>query len=205
MKCSYIDIHTHRDTTATTISTIGLHPRFATSGQLPRREEIEVVDAVGEIGLDYACNVDKQQQLLIFEQQLDLAEEFNKPVVLHCVRAFEQVMQCLRKRQLAAVIFHGFIGSQEQARQAIEKKYFLSFGDRTFKSAKTIRALLITPPELLFIETDESTSSIETIYTRIAALRNTSIKELLQTTNDNYCRIFSKKIEEQNRISKTKS
>ena len=192
MKCPYIDIHTHHQTSALTISTVGVHPWQAVSESLPLREEIEAVDAVGEIGLDFACGVDRERQRQVFEQQLDLAEMLGKPVVLHCVRAFEEVMQCLRKRHLPAVIFHGFIGSREQALRVIESQCFLSFGERTFRSTKTIDALLATPLERIFIETDESNTSIETIYARIAALRNISIEELLQATNENYRRIFSK-------------
>lgn len=66
--------------------------------------------------------------------------------MLHCVRAFEPVMLELAAREPRAVIFHGFIGSPEQARRALEKGYYLSFGVRTFSSPKTMEALRETPP-----------------------------------------------------------
>ncbi|MBQ1978945.1 MAG: TatD family hydrolase, partial [Alistipes sp.] len=61
-----IDIHTHRPTSAVTITAVGLHPWQAESGALPSEEQIEAVDAVGEIGLDKACGVDFEQQTAVF-------------------------------------------------------------------------------------------------------------------------------------------
>ena len=78
------------------------------------------------------------------------------PVVLHCVRAFEPLMRELAASEPRAVIFHGFIGSPEQARQALAKGYCLSFGERTFASPKTLAALRETPLSQLFLETDDS-------------------------------------------------
>lgn len=105
------------------------------------------VDLVGEIGLDYAGTVGREAQLRIFREQLDWAERLGKPVVLHCVKAFEAVMRELAPHALRAVIFHGFIGSSQQAAEAIKKGYYLSFGERTFRSPRTVEALRRTPVE----------------------------------------------------------
>ena len=117
-----IDIHTHRPTSAVTITAGGLHPWQAATGVIPSEAEILSADAVGEIGLDKACEVDFEQQRAVFEAQLRLAEQHKKPVVVHCVRAFEEVISALEKFTLKAVIFHGFIGSQEQAARAVKKE-----------------------------------------------------------------------------------
>ncbi|MBQ3260844.1 MAG: TatD family hydrolase, partial [Alistipes sp.] len=126
----------------------------------------------------------------IFCKQLALAEAFDKPVVLHCVRTFEQMMKVLAEYHLRAVIFHGFIGSPEQAKRAIERGYFLSFGERTFRSPKTIEALRQTPINQLFIETDESLTPIAEIYERIAELRGISLDQLVTATKANFERIL---------------
>lgn len=186
-----IDIHTHRPTEAVTIRTVGVHPWHAAECSLPSVEALEAADAVGEIGLDKACGVDFEMQRALFVKQLELAERFEKPVVLHCVRAFEEVMNCLEKLTLRAVIFHGFTGSREQAMRAVKKGYHLSFGARTEGSNKTIEALRETPLERLFVETDEADTTIEAMYLTIARLRGTEVEKLKEATKGNYKRIFT--------------
>ena len=133
----------------------------------------------------------RQQQLAAFRAQLALARDRQLPVVLHCVRAFEPVMLELAAREPRAVIFHGFIGSPEQARRALEKGYYLSFGVRTFSSPKTLEALRETPPGQLFLETDDSDTGIEEVYAHAAAVRGTTVEALKRATTENYERIFA--------------
>lgn len=190
-----IDIHTHRPTSAVTITAVGLHPWQAATGAIPSEAEILSADAVGEIGLDKACEVDFEQQTAVFKAQLRLVEQYQKPVVLHCVRAFEEVMNALEKFALRTVIFHGFIGSSEQAERAVKKGYYLSFGARTERSKKTIEALRATPLDRLFVETDEADTPIEEIYALVARLRGVEVEELAAATRQNHARIFYDKDE----------
>ena len=187
-----IDIHTHHPTDdVITPSTVGIHPWDAATRMVAEVEPLAVdADVIGEIGLDTTCNVDIEQQFAIFREQLALAEQFDKPVVLHCVRTFEQVMKILSGYHLRAVIFHGFIGSPEQAKRAVERGYFLSFGERTFRSPKTIEAMKQTPLSQMFVETDESQTPIIEIYERIAGLRGISLDQLIAVTWDNFERIL---------------
>ena len=189
-----IDIHTHNaQTHAQTIETVGIHPWHSATADLTEVERLAPsADAIGEIGLDFACDIGCETQIWSFRAQLALAERFEKPVVLHCVRAFEYIMVTLEKYRLKAVIFHGFIGSVEQAQRAVKQGHYLSFGERTFRSPKTIEALRSTPLSQLFVETDESTTPIEEIYAKIAELRGVDIEELLRATEENFNRIFQK-------------
>ena len=187
-----LDIHTHNaQTRAQTIETVGVHPWHAEGADLVEVERLATsVDAVGEIGLDYACEVPRKEQAAIFRAQLSIAERLEKPVVLHCVRAFEDTMKILGEYRLKAVIFHGFIGSVEQAQRAINQGYYLSFGERTFRSPKSIEALRSTPLSRLFVETDEGSTPIEDIYAKIAELRGVELGELTRATEENFKRIF---------------
>lgn len=187
-----VDIHTHHPSEARTIRTVGTHPWHACD-PLPAESEVATCEAVGEIGLDKRCGVDFALQKRLFEAQLDLAERYKKPVVLHCVKAFTEVMELLRSRTLAAVIFHGFIGSKEQAVEAVQRGYYLSFGVRTARSTKTIEALRATPLDRLFVETDEAEVSLIGLYDKIAALRGIASEELQEATLDNYRRLFARK------------
>ena len=187
----YIDIHTHRPT--------GRHIEPQAVGIHPWRVEKEALDvsifdnavAVGEIGLDFAREVNRDTQEQIFRAQLAQAEKRNLPVILHCVRAFEPMMKILAEYRLRAVIFHGFIGSVQQAKRAIDAGYYLSFGSNAFRSPKTVAALQFVPENRLFAETDDSGDTIENVYLQIAEAREISVEKLKEITNENYNKIFN--------------
>lgn len=187
-----VDIHTHNaQTHAQTIVAVGIHPWRAAENDLSTVEAACIsADAIGEIGLDFACEVSHTEQERIFRAQLTLAERHQKAVVLHCVRAFEEVMKILSEYRLRIVIFHGFIGSAKQAQRAVTQGYYLSFGERTFRSPKTIEALRATPLSHIFVETDESATPIEKIYEGLAALRGVSYVELTEAVEANFRHFF---------------
>ena len=188
-----IDIHTHNaQMQAQTIDTVGIHPWHTTTDDIALIEaDAASADAIGEIGLDFACDVSRAKQEEVFRAQLTLAEQLHKPVVIHSVRAFEDVMRILRNYHLPAVIFHGFIGSTEQAQRAVKQGYYLSFGERTFRSPKSIEAMCATPLSHLFVESDESPTPIEDIYARLAELRGIDTEELFAATAKNFNLIFN--------------
>ena len=187
-----IDIHTHNThTEAQTIEAVGIHPWHALGAEVESLEaQAAHAEAIGEIGLDFACGVPREAQKAVFEAQLQLAERLDKAVVLHCVRAFEEVMRMLEKHTLRAVIFHGFIGSVEQAQRAVAQGYYLSFGERTARSPKSIAALRVVPLSQLFVESDESLTPIAEIYEQIATLRGIPASTLAKATRANFERLF---------------
>ena len=187
----YIDIHTHRPTALhIEPQAVGIHPWMAE--KVVFDEAIfDNAAAVGEIGLDFACDVNRDTQERVFRAQLAQAEKRNLPVILHCVRAFEPIMKILAEYNLRAVIFHGFIGSVEQARQAVNRGYFLSFGERTFHSSKTIKALQETPLDHIFVESDTSRMPLEEIYAKIAEIFSTEPHKLAKQIDENFEQLFS--------------
>ncbi len=189
-----VDIHTHHPSDgAVTISTTGVHPWDAEDADLISIERAAAdAEAIGEIGLDGVCRVDMKVQEQVFTAQLRLAEQLKKPVVLHCVKCFERAMQLLAEYRLQAVIFHGFIGSVEQASKAINRGYCLSFGERVFRSPKSIEAMRRTPLDRLFFETDDAEVSIAEIYRKASEIIGIEVAGLEMITNENYNRIFGK-------------
>ena len=155
-----------------------------------REVETADVSAIGEIGLDYARPIPHTLQAQVFEAQLKIAQQRGLPVILHCVRAFEPVMEILAGYTFPAVIFHGFVGSRQQAARAVGAGYYLSFGERGLASPKTVEAMKSVPLSRMFFETDESDLSIAEIYRLAAALRGIGVDELKSTVYDNYTRIF---------------
>ena len=186
----YIDIHTHRATGQhIEPQAVGIHPWMAEKEMFDEAIFDNAV-AVGEIGLDFACDVNHNTQESVFRAQLTQAEQRNLPIILHCVRAFEPTMKILSEYRLRAVIFHGFIGSVQQAESAVKKGYFLSFGTNTSRSPKTIEALYNTPLDKIFIESDETHKNIEEIYNEIAILKGVNINLLKEAISENYRTIF---------------
>ncbi len=188
----YINIHTHRSApNERTIATVGVHPYDAESGkQLTLPDINSKVEAIGEIGLDSTRQVNREVQESVFRQQLHLAHKLQLPVVLHSVRAFEQVCRIIAEYDLKAVIFHGFIGSRQQADFATSKGYFLSFGHRCFTSPKTLDALRNCNINNIFFETDDYPISIEEIYRRASEYRDENIDELRDKIYKNYLKLF---------------
>ena len=186
----YIDIHTHHFTARhTELRAVGIHPWDAENATISE-EIFSGAQAIGEIGLDYASEVSRERQEEVFRAQLAIAERMRLPVVLHCVRAFAPMMAILSKYELKAVIFHGFIGSKEQAAEAVKRGCFLSFGERTSRSPKTIEALRSTPLDNLFMETDESATPIEEIYAMAAEIRGEELGTIINGITNNYNRLF---------------
>ena len=190
MSC-YIDIHTHNFTSRhIELRAVGIHPWDVENSSIDE-SIFQGAQAIGEIGLDYACKVNRQRQEEFFKQQLLIAQRLKLPVVIHCVRAFEQVLKILQSYTLRGVIFHGFIGSKELATEVIKRGYFLSFGERTFRSQKTIEALRNTPLENLFLETDVSDIPIEEIYAKTAQITGVDMNTLIHSITNNYNKLFN--------------
>lgn len=187
----YIDIHTHNpreDVLSPTMA--GVHPWDAERGVIS--PDFEACDIIGECGLDYACKVDRELQKELFRWHLDAADRLHKPVVLHVVRAMDDALQILDSyKTIKGIVFHGFIGSKEQALECLKRGYYLSFGERSLRSPKSIEALRITPLSQLFCETDDNTTvAIEEIYNRVAQIKQIGVEELKKEIEKNYKKLF---------------
>lgn len=182
-----IDIHTHQPHPAILSPVMaGVHPWDAEKGlELP---DFSACDIVGETGLDYASKVDRVAQERLFRKHLDIAQKIARPVVLHVVRSFEDVMRILAEYpKLKGVLFHGFIGSTEQAVRCFARGYYLSFGKRSLASPKSRQVITTAPAERIFCESDDAPSTdVESIYCEVAMLRGVSIESLRQQITSNY-------------------
>ena len=113
--------------------------------------------AVGEIGLDFFVpGHDASRQEQFFIEQLQIAAEFNLPVLLHVRRAVVQVLKCLRHSKVRRGIAHAFNGSRQQAQAFIDLGFKLGFGGAmTWPRATRIRQLATELPlESIVLETD---------------------------------------------------
>ncbi len=141
----------------------GLHPMFChkhqdSDLQLLRNWIIqEHPVAVGECGLDfYIQNQDKQRQLELFEAQLEIAREFNLPVIIHARKAVEDVINSLRNTQGLRGVLHSYSGSMQQAERLIDMGFLMSFGGPvTYPNARhLLRLVAELPLESIMLESD---------------------------------------------------
>ena len=149
------------------VYTLGIHPLYVQKAkesdidflkiQLKKSLDDPRFVGVGEIGLDYFVEgLDPQRQEYFFHAQLDLAEQFQLPVILHVRRSQDAILKALRKRKVPGGIAHAFNGSHQQAEQFIELGFKLGFGGAaTYDRALQIRRLLLEMPlDCIVSETD---------------------------------------------------
>jgi len=148
------------------LASAGIHPHDAAKAEPANFDRLRAllahpkVVAVGEIGLDYHYNFSPpERQREVFLEQLRLAAEFRKPVIIHTRQAWEDTMALLERHARPAGlqgIMHCFSGGPEEARRALELGFFLSFaGIVTFPKAERVReAARLAPLDRLLVETD---------------------------------------------------
>jgi TatD DNase family protein len=141
----------------------GLHPMFLAQHmpehltQLTQWIEREKPIAVGECGLDfYLPQLDRHQQKMYFDSQLQLAKEFDLPLIIHARKAVDAVVQSIRYVKNLRGIVHSFSGSLQQAQQLIDLGFVLGFGGPiTYPRATRLRRLIQQLPlSAIVIETD---------------------------------------------------
>ncbi|MBR2049776.1 MAG: TatD family hydrolase, partial [Rikenellaceae bacterium] len=146
--------------------------------------------AIGECGLDWVSQVARAAQMSVFEQQTELAHRLSMPVVLHCVRAFEDVMLRLSRAKIERAVFHSFVGSIQQAERVVREGYFCSFSPRSLASPRTREVIKAIAPSVMLVERDECECSIEDVYEAVATLRKCSVEELREIVFDTYKRLI---------------
>ena len=142
---------------------IGVHPNYSHEARVEdvhRLRDLQKdpsVVALGEMGLDYFHHYSpRQQQFRIFEPQLQLAAELDRPVVIHCREATDDCLAVMRGFPSVRAVFHCFTGTPDEARKIFDAGYLLGFtGAVTFKKNDALReAVALTPADRMVVETD---------------------------------------------------
>lgn len=179
---------------------IGIHPWHIGQQDQERNWQIQHrlcndprVLAVGESGLDKCIATPLHRQAAVLHRQIELAEQIGKPLIVHCVRAYNELITLKKSaRPNQAWIVHGFTGKPALAEQLLKHGCYLSFGKFLLKPEHPSRlALFHTPPERLFLETDASTQlSISEIYNEAAKILGLDIQTLQRRIVANFQRVF---------------
>lgn len=137
------------------------------------------VIAVGECGLDKNSPVAIEKQLEVFEMQIKLSESLKKPLVIHCVGCYNELMN-LQKTLIPkqAWIIHGFRGKPEMATQLIRAGMYISYGEKF--NPESVQA---TPVDKMLVESDDSEIPLQELYLAIATTKGCEVRELLAVNN----------------------
>lgn len=148
--------------------------------------------AIGEAGLDKVCQTPWAWQVEAFEYCIGLSEKTGKPLIIHCVRAYSEVLQLKKALKPAQPwIFHGFDKNLSTAQMALKAGAYLSFGSALFRENNHAAEVLpILPKDRFFLETDNSGWTIQQVYERAATLRGCQMAELERQMEENFRVVF---------------
>ena len=215
----FIDIHTHpfrNETETVTVQnlfpgdgfaafsgrnfySVGLHPWHIKSPDENNEKLIMVKEAldfnhvifVGECGLDKKAITNFEEQKRVFEAQAIMAEEFEYPLIIHCVKAYNEVLELHKKLKPAmSWIMHSYNGNIQITQQILNKGFLFSFGENLFKSNPTTFELFqFLALNTIFFETDEFDGEVEKMYQKAAEIREIPIGDLKMAVWENFNRI----------------
>lgn len=214
----YIDIHTHHlskingiisvinyfpeqfneeDLSGDFIS-IGVHPWCIDKDKIDENIEhikstasLDLVLAIGEIGLDRCITIPLSVQKEAFTQLIEIAERINKPIIIHCVKCFPELLSLKKKlRANTPWLIHGFRNNRQIAQNLLKQNCFISFGEALLFDCKLQEVFKEIPLNRIFLETDESDHSIIEIYKKAAELRKLKLVDLKNTIFKNYTAVF---------------
>ncbi len=207
----YYDIHTHQNVKTPNVRSIinlfpgdtipahsycsvGIHPNYIYTNHIQHELALvsktlamsEVV-ALGEIGLDKNSPVSIDVQRKVFIDQWEINRAFNKPIIIHCVKAFDELLS-LKKHlnDTSNWIIHGFRGKPQQASQLILHGFYLSFG--YWFNEESVK---IAFPNSLLLETDDMPISISDVYTRIASSLDLNLDQIANAVKINADKMFA--------------
>ena len=213
----YFNFHTHQFTNqpeilelvnqypqefddAISFYSIGIHPWYIKVEKID--EDLKIIEnklqtdnclAIGECGLDKRIEIPLELQISVFEKQLALAEEYKKPVVIHCVAAFQEVIAIKKKMKISVpMIIHGFSKNSQIASQLIKEGFYLSFGKYLLLNPELKTVFNDIPNNRFFLETDTLEENIQQVYKIASEYKKMNIKELQDIISSNFEQIFNK-------------
>ena len=201
----FVDIHTHLDNQSVIkivndnfeekiLTTVGIHPWEVgvIANEVPRDlQSLGMTAAIGEVGLDKAHKETFEKQIEVFEEMIRLSESYKKPMIIHCVRAYSEIIE-IRKKTRATMpwVIHGFNSSVETMRQLLRHDMYISLGEILYRNEnQAVKILKNIPLGRLFLETDVSGRDIKDVYSKAASLLECDLDFLCRQIFENYGRL----------------
>ncbi len=179
---------------------IGIHPWYIVEDRID--SDLQIIEsklqsincvAIGECGLDKRIETPMALQQMVFEKQLALAEKYQKPVIIHCVAAFQEIIAIKNKLNITVpMIIHGFSKNIEVANELIKNGFYLSFGKYLLLNSELELVFNSVPNERLFLETDTIEEDIKAVYELAAKYKNIKLAEMQSIIENNYNTVLNK-------------
>ena len=179
---------------------IGIHPWYIDENRLENdlkiiEEKLKLKEclALGECGLDKRIEIPLVLQIQVFEKQITLAEKYKKPLVLHLVAAFEELIEIKNRLKISVpIVIHGFSKNERVAKQLIDNGFYISFGKYLLKNPELKSVFQSIPNDKFFLETDTIEETLEEVYQVAANYKKVTIDELQEIIMNNYKFFFKK-------------
>ena len=178
----------------------GIHPWYINNNTLEQLKQLEkilhhkLVFAVGECGLDRIKGPDLEIQKSVLLNQIELANQCNKPIILHLVKSYSDILEFTKKFKTPWIV-HGFRGNLIEANNIINHGGHLSFGRELFINKNLQSVFKSIPLEHIYFESDTITMSIESIYSLASSLKSISTMRLIEQIETNFTRDFNTTID----------
>ncbi|TMM32382.1 hypothetical protein FDT66_02645 [Polaribacter aestuariivivens] len=215
MSLDFINIHTHKKIASKNVFSIenkypnsqnfshpfsiGIHPWFINKNSID--EELHIIEnkiihencyALGECGLDKLIEIDFKLQKEVFIKQIQVSEKHKKPLIIHCVKAFQEIIEIKKElKPKQTWIVHGFNKNFQIADNFIKNNILISFGEAIIKNEKLQKVVEEISIDNFFLETDDSEVDIETIYQKTSIIKHIEMEELQQKIKNNFKKIFN--------------
>lgn len=212
----FVDIHTHIDNQSAIkivddfseriLKTWGIHPwgirndmkqwvveDFSTPLRFGRNDDYDLTSiiAIGEVGLDKVHKETFDKQVEVFEEMIRLSETYRKPMIIHCVKAYSEIIE-MRKKSKASMpwVIHGFNSSVDTMRQLLRHDMYISLGEILYRNEnRAVKILKEMQLERLFLETDISGRDIKDVYAKATVLMECEVDFLCNKIFENYGRL----------------
>ena len=177
---------------------IGIHPWYIVGDRInadlaiiESKLELENCLAIGECGLDKRIEIPFDLQINVFERQLILAEKYKKPVIIHCVAAFQEVIEIKNRLEVnVPMIIHGFSKNIETAQQLLNNGFYLSFGKYLLRNPELEAVFIKIPETRFFLETGTIEEGILEVYQLAAKYKNMELEAMQNQVQHNFESIF---------------
>ena len=178
---------------------IGIHPWYIDENRLESdleiiKEKLQLFEclALGECGLDKRIEIPLDLQISVFKKQLEIVKQTNKPIVLHCVAAYDEVIAIKKEMKIEnPMIIHGFSKNEQVAKSLLDNGFYLSFGKYLLRNPDLEKVFTFAPENQILLETDTIEESIYEVYKKAASIKGISVEEMKAIVFTNFSRIFS--------------
>jgi TatD DNase family protein len=177
---------------------IGIHPWKIEKNRI--EADLQIVNqhlsdygclAIGECGLDKRIETSFDLQIEVFEKQVALAIKHQKPIILHCVGAFQEIIEIKKRLKIdVPIIVHGFSKNYQIVKQLLDNGFYLSFGKYLILNPELENVFKNIQNDKFFLETDSSNYTIEEVYNVASKCKNITVEELKVIVQSNFQTVF---------------